>query len=169
MSQAASNWTPCSDQIVTLTTGELLHATHVGTLRRVDALTNMRKSQYGTSEKHFGWQNALSGALAEQAFAKWADMDWRASIKPDNDVGDVGPFHVRSQAEHENPHLILHPRDLDDAVFVLVTGYDRTWSIRGCLRAKDGKKDEFWDETKRFPAFFVPFSALTDAQEFVVG
>ena len=85
---------------------------------------------------------------------------------PDVDEVDV---RTRSKDFYE---LILHPDDPDDRIFWLVTGFNGTYKIRGWIKAKDGKKDEYWNDPykKKFgksrPAFFVPHSALEDPNFF---
>jgi hypothetical protein len=75
------------------------------------------------------------------------------------------PVEVRSTS-HEGGCLLLHPKDKDDNIFVLLTGVAPNFKIRGWLYAKDGKNENYWmDIVGRRPAYFVPQEALKPIEE----
>lgn len=134
---------------------EIYVAAHVGIQRQVDNLQNGREDAYG-AEKNRGWQNHIEGALGEKAFAKAFGLYWSGHVG-DLDADDVGPYQVRTRSEYWH-ELILHKRDKDDRPYVLLTGLNGEYDIRGWMFARDGKKDKYWKDPtgKGRWAYFIP-------------
>jgi hypothetical protein len=148
---------------VTLTEAERQEAEAVGRQRSAKARRARRHEIYGATAQ----DPHPPGACAERAFAKWLGIRWRAATEPDNHEGDVGFWHVRSTA-HPWGRLIIHPRDLDAALFVLLIGEGVAWDICGYMQAAQAKAHrEWWGQPnpRKAAAWFVPQSALYEIVE----
>lgn len=145
--------------VVTLSWYELIQAATVGVRRQVDALRRARPEVYGAP--HRGeWDAHILGATAEMAVAKHLGVYWEGVVdRPETLAGDVGVVQVRGTSYLDGA-LILHDRDLDDAMFYLVAVDGRVCRLLGRILGRDGKIPPFWDPAKPRPAFFVPQSAL---------
>jgi hypothetical protein len=153
-----------ADQQITLTPSEIMMGALAGLMRHVQNISNRTADAYGYTGDN-PWQIDIEGCLGEMAVAKFLDVYWVG--KGQKYLPDVGPYQVRT-ARHHSYDLLLHPRDDDERIFWLVTGMDGHYSIRGWLRAKDGKTDEFWKEKAQNgrPCFFVPASRLNQPELF---
>jgi len=139
---------------IKLTPSETRLAAEVGITRQLVNLFKKRSDAYGCP-KGVGWQVHIEGCLGELVVAKHLDVYWSGNwekLKAD----DVGHYQVRTADSH-NKRLILHERDPDDKIFILVTGSAPDYLIQGWIYARDGKKPEFWSDPSRKgrPAFFV--------------
>jgi hypothetical protein len=145
---------------ITLTFPEILQAAFVGAMRQVENIRDAPERGHGDDGMN-DWQKNIEGALGEMAVASYLNLYWRGKgDKKSPDVG--GKCDVRTTTSH-NFHLRLHPTDIDDRPYWLVTGKNGSYRIHGWLLAKDGKKPEYWSELPGHPgrpAFFVPQSAL---------
>jgi len=148
--------------IIKLNYHEIITAAMGGVLRQLENMRDGRMNTHGLKkgEAH-DWQLHIEGCLGELAVAKAMNLYWS---KGQYGADDVGDFQVRT-TRRDQSDLILHPRDPDDKRFYLVTGYNGRYKICGWILGRDGKKLEYWkDPAGGRPAFFVPQSALTDAQ-----
>ena len=145
---------------VRLSTVEMRRSAIVGIMRRLNAKCAGRSETYGRARDP--WDTDIEAACAECAVAKGVGIEWAGATEPDYD-GDVGPLGVR-YTNNDRGSLILHERDPGDKVFVLVTGADGAYVLRGWILAADGKREEYWRTDVRTPAFFVPQSALEDIE-----
>jgi hypothetical protein len=143
---------------IVLDPSEMMLAATAGVMRQVENIKRGVKPAYGAGNER-DWQYGIEGAMGEFALAKYLGIFWYGKGKMRGD--DVGTLQVRTSSR-DNGDLILHPRDDDEKVFWLLTGLNGTYDVRGFIKAKDGKKQEFWrDPTgKNRPAFFVPQSEL---------
>lgn len=143
---------------VSLTRAEqLLWAHPVFGYRQVTNERDGRQDVYG-AEKRDGEQNSLDGCLTELAAAKGINVYWSGAF----DLGalDIGfALQVRS-TRNPNGGLIIHERDNDDEVFILVTGGPTHYVLQGAMRAGDAKKDAYWRADWTDPAWCVPQHAL---------
>jgi hypothetical protein len=145
---------------VTLTPAEMLSAAHVGIMRHVQNLKRDKAPMYGASGMD-DWQLHIEGALGECAVSKLLNLYWLGSVG-NLMAADVGRLQVRTRSKH-NYDLILHPADLDNAAYILVTGINGRYRVHGWIYGREGKLPEFWKDptgTGR-PAYFVPRSLLT--------
>ena len=150
-------------EAVRLTNSEMLTAAIIGVRRQVQNLAAGRADAHGASPED-GWTPHVEGSAGEMAVAKAFGMYWTGNM---GELGadDVGQLQVRTRSRHSYD-LILHRRDPDDRVFILVTGRMPEYLIQGWIMARDGKRDEFWaDPAKGRPAYFVPKSALRNVDE----
>lgn len=146
---------------VDLTHEELLVAGIVGVMRQADALKRQRPSAHGYDEKD-PWTKHVEGAAAEMAVAKVTNRYW-SPLKAGALYGgpvDVGRMIQVRQTKRGDGCLLLHRSDADDHVFVLVIGSPPSFDVVGWIKAKDGKRPEFWRTFTGRPAFFVPQEAL---------
>jgi len=106
------------------------------------------------------WGIHIEGAAAELAFALWRGLEWSEVAGDHHDVeGDVAHVQIRS-TPYSNGRLIVHRTDPDDAPFVLLTGAAPSFTVRGWIWGRDAKRDQWWLEQFKRPAFFVPQDAL---------
>jgi len=131
----------------------------MGITRQIRNLMKGRPNAYGCAPD-VGWQVHIEGCCGELAVAKYLDRYWNGNFE-DLKADDVGQYQVRTRSNH-GWDLILHDRDLDDRIFILITGMAPQYVIRGWIRAGDGKKKEFWSDPsgKNRPAYFVPQDCL---------
>lgn len=143
--------------VVTLTPSEIFDAAQVGCQRQVQNIKNNSTPAYGSGSRN-DWQLHISGALGEKALAKYLGIYW--SGKGQMRAPDVGNVDVRTRSEDWHD-LIIHPNDPDDRTFYLLTGNNGTYTVHGCIQAKDAKVKDFWkDPAGGRPAYFIPQSAL---------
>lgn len=142
---------------VTLTSAEIMMAAQAGIMRQVENIKTKAEPYYGASDVA-DWQLHIEGCLGEFALAKYLNVWWGG--KGNKRSADVFLYDVRTAASHSHS-LILHPDDPDDRTFWLVTGRNGAYRVHGYIKARDGKKQEYWKEpVKNRAAFFVPQSAL---------
>jgi hypothetical protein len=143
---------------VTLTSYELALGAFAGSMRQVENVKRGRRASYGAGHDN-DWQLNIEGVLGEMALAKFLGIYWSGKGEfRGPDLG--GEIEVRTNAR-DNGDLILHPKDLDDRPFWLLTGRSGSYVVRGWLLARDGKRPEYWrDPVGGRPAFFVPQSVL---------
>lgn len=151
---------------MTLTWDEMILGATVGVRRRVYALSKGLPQHHGC-EASPRWDLDIEGACGELALAKYLGVYWRSTVGR-LDLPDVGRFQVRT-SRRDNASLLLRPKDEDEQIFVLVTGYSPTYILRGWILAKNGKLEQYLRDPKtRGPAFFVPQGALVSMDQLKV-
>lgn len=146
---------------ITLTPAEYVHAAQAGFLRQAANVCRGRRDAHGYSGD--GYDIHVLGAVGEYVVARALGLFWAGPGRLA--APDVGTLQVRtrSQADYD---LIVHPRDADDAVFVLVTGQELRYVVRGWMYGRDAKQRHFWrDPAGNRPAFFVPQACLRRIEE----
>jgi len=143
---------------VTLTNEEVKEAKEVAMARQAENVLKGRKPAYGINPQNDLRVHTL-GACGELAVAKALDIPWtgaRIFRAP-----DVGQFEVRTTV-YQSGHLILHPKDNDNSIFILVIGEENTFELKGWIYGEKGKSRSYWkDKSKKDrPAYFVPQIAL---------
>jgi hypothetical protein len=154
---------------VRLSKHESFMAAVVGVTRHVAS------QEYDTSSRHhgrdYGWHSDIEGACAELALAKWLDVFWDGSVNTFK-APDVGAFQVR-HTQHLAGHLILKENDSEDEAFVLVTGTNPSFTIRGYMFARDGMQDQYRREhmgegvngdARIFSGWWIPQADLSPAE-----
>lgn len=145
---------------------EFFHAATVGIIRNIQNLTKGHKQLYGAKEED-GWKMNIQGACGESAVAKMLNIYYSGNI------GNLKACDVNNKdrnievrtATKDHYRLILHPKDPDESIFVLVTGLAPKFSIKGWLFAKEAKQEKYWQDTGNGrPAYFVPQNDLKDIQ-----
>jgi hypothetical protein len=144
--------------VVRLDYSEMIHAAQAGVLRRVENIKLKTKQSNGFASG--SWQADIEGAMYECAVAKGLGLYWPGKGRLRG--ADAGPLQVRG-TEYAGGRLAVHPNDEDDAPFVLVTGRDGVYTLRGWMYGRECKRQDWWGEFKEGknqPAFIVPTEAL---------
>lgn len=145
---------------IELTQMEIFTAASAGVRRRMSAIRHGRIQPYGDPGENV-WDIDIESAAAEMSVARAVDAFWTPVVrKPEELEGDCGAYQVRS-TWRSNGRLIIHDEDLDDAVFIFVTGRIPTFTICGWMFGWEAKDIRFWKEDAPRPAFFVPQDALS--------
>lgn len=145
---------------VTLTGAEMVIASYVGTARHMAALKLGLKDAYGYDGEN-GLALHIAGVAGEMSVARALNVYWLPTVNTFKSGGDVGDdIQVRCRSSHTYD-LLVRPDDPDDALFVLVTGEAPELVVRGAMRGREAKREEWKrDYGGRPPAYFVPQSAL---------
>jgi hypothetical protein len=138
-----------------------LYAT-VGIERRISGLKENRQNTYNMKAGD-EWKNDIEGAGGEMAVAKALGLYWSGALgvlrAPDLS-GYARRIEVRTTAVPTG-HLLLHPRDPDNAICILVVGSTPRFELKGWILGKDGKLKVYEKELNPGrPAFCVPQEAL---------
>jgi hypothetical protein len=144
---------------VDMTNYEVKIAASIGAARRVMKLFSPSRRDYNGAEVEDGWRIDIEGACGEMVLAKWARAYWSGNLGR-LDLADVGPLQVRTRTRHDY-ELPLYDKDHPDHLFVLVTGVAPQFALRGWIRARDGKRNEWVRSPKPSRcAYFVPTERL---------
>ena len=149
---------------VVLDETEMEWASLAGAVQRGFSMGAGYQARYG--HKGDPWSIQLEGVRAEMAVAKYLDVYWRPSLgRQRNGERDVASFEVRSRKRADGG-LILHRQDPDEAVFILVVPAPPVFRLVGWIRAKEGKREEWWGDPYGYgrPAFFVPQPMLVPVE-----
>ncbi len=145
---------------VTLSGAQMMQAALTGVMRQVSNLKHGRKPRYGADDAA-DWQLHIEGCMGEMAVAAVLGIFWDGKLH-DLSPGDVAAIEVRTR-RHDWHDLILHPQDDDNARFILVTGGNGCYVLKGWCFGYEGKRDEHWkDPARGRPAYFVPAEVLHD-------
>jgi hypothetical protein len=145
-----------------------LNSHEVGAAVRVGALRHWEAVRGGMADCHGfegdGWGVHIEGALGEMAAAKSLNIYWDGSVNTFK-ADDLAGIQVRTRSQ-ESYELIVRPSDSDNAAYVLVTGKYGKYDVRGWIRGKDAKREEWLaNHGSRPPAYFVPHQALKPIEE----
>lgn len=154
---------PEDQPTVTLSWPEVMEGVLCGGHRRIE---NLRWGTRSNAPPEVGWQRDIEGGLAEKALAKHLNLYHHgAYVFRAADIS--GTVQVRGTPRADGCLLVHKPgrgANLDDPndAFVLVTGCDGTYTIRGWLPGHAAMLPEYWCDRGRNgrPAFFVPQAAL---------
>ena len=148
--------------MVELTPPEMITAGMNGIMRRTKQI-----AVNSFSENH-NWDSEIEGALAEAAVAKRLNLFNCSSV----DVfkgGDVDQFQVRS-TRHDDGGLILRPGDVKEGttgtIYILVTGQDGIYTLRGWSRDTDVCAEAYWHDVKK-PFWLMPQAEVVPMSELV--
>ncbi len=138
----------------------------VGVMRRTRGLYKF-EGAHGV-RPDVGWQIDIEGALGEMAWAKASNMYWSGAKgyrERGKIISDVNNDEVRTTPLSYG-RLILHEKDSDHKAFILLTGSDGNYIIRGYIKGINGKREKFWkDPVGGRPAYFVPQYELNPIHE----
>jgi hypothetical protein len=135
----------------------------VGAAVRVGGLRNWQSIRAGLHDAHGydgdGWGIHIEGAMGEMAAAKALNVYWDGSVNSFK-TNDLNGIQVRTRSEHYYD-LIVRPEDDNNAIWILVTGKNGIYNVRGWILGRDAKQKE-WIQTygRRPPAHFVPQNKL---------
>jgi hypothetical protein len=139
--------------MVTLTQEEMLEAAVVGCRRRIDSIFSGRKDNQRTNRDD-AWQNDIEAAAAELALCKHLGLEWNRGVNTFK-APDAGVYQVR-QTKYERGHLIVRPKDPDEATYVLVIGQCTVYVPVGWLTGREAKVHANW----KVDAWWVPMEGL---------
>jgi hypothetical protein len=150
---------------VSLTWYEYSVAAHVANLRCIESNRDGRLNAHGFT-KGSGWEVNVEGAGAELAVAKYFGWYWDFSVNTFK-APDLGSkVQVRWTHSH-NFSLIVRPRDPEDDVYVLVSGWGPDYKIQGFMYGHEAK-NQLWlrtESTGRPDAYMVPNDRLTPIEQ----
>lgn len=147
---------------INLTNFEFAFGAQVGLMRGLMNKKKGRKDAYGCPNDG-GWTQNIEGSCAEYAISKLLNVHWDGSmenLKACDVIGLNYPIEVRSTS-HNGGRLILHPKDKDNNIFILLIGVAPNFEAKGWIYAKDGKKEEYYtDPLGNRAAYFIPQEKL---------
>jgi len=148
---------------IQLSPSEIAMASFVGCQRAVQNIQGGKTKSNSGEPEHAHFDRMIKGALAEAALAKHLDRYW---WKGQKDLPDVGEVDVRC-THYENGHMEIHDWDKDNRKYYLLTGMLGSYTIRGWIYGKDGKKPEYWRvmQPGRPEQFWVPQAVLNPVIE----
>jgi hypothetical protein len=136
----------------------------IGSTRKLRAMAKRVPEPYGepTGDR---WSIDIESCAAEFIVAKHMGMFWPPySDHPGELPGDVGTLQIRSTPRKDG-RLIVHERDKDEAIFVLVRGQIPEFEIAGWIRGADCKQPRYMFEGDGRPAYFVAAEELRPMHE----
>ena len=149
---------------IELTEKELVKIGTYGLQRCAMSLSVGRRGAHGFDRNHERWQIDVEGVLTEYAAAKALGVSYHpVTDRSDTELGDIAPGLQVRGTKYPNGNLIMHKTDVDEHVFILVTGVYGRYDVRGWIQAKEGKKQKYWrgnPANTRPPCFWVPQDAL---------
>ena len=151
---------------ISLTKKEIMQGALVGVMRHTECIR--KHTKLNQQDAKVGWQNDIEGALGEMAWAKAVNKYWSGAstfLENGSSVSDVDDIEVRT-TPLDSGKLILRVNDSDTKRFVLVTGLDGRYVIRGFIFGSEGKQQRFISApNRRTAAFFVPQAELYNINE----
>lgn len=148
---------------VALTTDEIVSYGAMGLARCAEALEKRRVGAHGFDRNHERWQIDVEGVLCEAAAAKALGRAYEQQGELgqlDALIGDIAPGVQVRGTKYATGSLLIHDRDPDDHVFILVTGIYGVYDLRGWIWGREGKKKSLWKEYKGRGAYWVPQEKL---------
>lgn len=109
------------------------------------------------------WCPDIEGTCAERAFARAMSLYWAPSAGVQvGPQGDCCGWEVRYPIP-PNRKLLLRDNDHDERPYVLVVGAWPTYTVRGYVLGRDGKREKYRSagDPKRDPCYLVPPDDLT--------
>lgn len=141
---------------IALTNDERKKYAMVGVHRRSNALERGRKGAHGFNRDNVGWQIDCEAAMAEYAAAKALGVTYSpVDDALDTHLGDIGRHLQIRSTQYNTGSLLVHDRDPEDDYFILVTGQDGVYDIRGWIQAKHAKQPAWWKVYKGRGAYWV--------------
>jgi hypothetical protein len=150
--------------VIVLDPPELRAAAIAGIDRRISAMQKQRRGNHGFDREDF-WRIDIEGACAEAAVAKFLAVPFSPVVGAlDTALGDVAGLQVRS-TKYGSGSLLIHNSDADDHIFILVTGENGKYALRGWRYARDCKHPSLWKTYKGRGSFWVPQDMLLPMKE----
>lgn len=157
---------------IRLTDYEFAIAIQIGTYRQLSNLKKGRKDAYGAPSED-GLNLHIQGACGESAVAKALNIYWSGNmgkLKACDVNHKKHKIEVRTRSK-DWYELIIHEKDNDDAIFILVTGVAPNFKLVGWCFGRDGKKQKYLKDPTGYrpPAFFVPQDDLQNMKRLFKG
>lgn len=137
--------------------------------RQLNAITKGLADKHGFEKGTKGpWQGHIEGVLAEMAVASVLGCYFNGSIT--SWKGEDLPHLQIRQTDYPHGKLIIRPEDGENFYYVLVTGCNGKYNVRGWVWGRSVKESQtHWEEPKpgdKRPGYWgVPQSALNDMEE----
>ncbi len=150
---------------VTLTTTEWMRAGYVGLQRHIASKRQGLQDKHG-ADKEKGFDLHIIGACGELAAAKAIGRYWPGGINTfkSPDIGTNVQVRYRSVDWYD---LIVRSDDPPDHLYVLVTGKDDAYEVRGWAYGWEGPKLGDWkDYGNREFSWFIPQGRLRTMDTF---
>lgn len=154
---------------VTMCPTELRMAGVAACDRQINAISKGLKDKHGFEKGTKGpWQGHVEGVLAEMAVASVLNAYFNGSIT--SWKGEDLPHVQVRQTDYPQGKLIIRPEDGESFYYVLVTGSNGSYSVRGWIWGREVKESkEHWVEPEekdpRPGHWRVPHTALYDMRE----
>lgn len=144
---------------VELNTIEMQKAVKIGGDRRIFNLKNKTRDDSGKDQSN-GWHCDIEGAMGECAFSVWSGIPWDGNFG-DYQADDVGVGQIRT-TKYWTGDLWFFKTDKPAKIYILVTGENGHYRLRGWLHGRDGMRDEYWTTKRadRPESYFVPQSKI---------
>jgi hypothetical protein len=152
---------------IQFTMNEIIVAAKIGTYREFDSITRGHVRDHNTNatrHQSIRWQNAIMGFLGEIAVSKYLNVPITSKDLHFKrlDVGNI--IEVRT-SDYDNPHLLLHPIDSDNAICVLVRIHYPEQNLPiayllGWIPAHEGKQMKYWRHIGNPPCYWIPSKEL---------
>jgi hypothetical protein len=155
---------------LTLNESQYQQALDIAHRRQAAALKKNRPSAHGYNESD-PLKVHLQGCVAELAISLITGQEWHAYLEILNDTPtkppDVGEHLQVRSTEYLTGHLIVHPGDGDEDLFILVVVRGKNLMLKGWLSGYEAKHQKYWgDKFKNGrPAYFIPQSDLRPCEE----
>jgi hypothetical protein len=148
---------------ICLTAPEMIEGSLCGSHRHVDNIINKSATD---APADWGWQRDVEGALTERALCKYLGLYHHGAYA--YRTADVsGRIQVRSSPRADACLIVHRPGkgwnlDSPDDAFVLITGVNGVYRIRGWLPGRAAQVEQYWMDKagNGRPAYFVPQAAL---------
>lgn len=95
----------------------------------------------------YPWQNHIEAALSEYAVSLMLELPWTGIEVGDYSSKDVGPYQVR-RTPPDRVELNVRVKDDPEDVFILVSGQDGRYYMRGWMLCADAQIPEYFRETQ---------------------
>lgn len=142
---------------VELELDEYEYAVYIGFKRQLLHLARRTRQRHGAVLNPYQDEEA---ACAECAVAAYYDLPWhdRAAGAEPYDCGFLQVRHTR----WDTGQLLVYPDEKDDDPFILVTGAEGIYYLRGWLPGAEAKDPRWWGTLCRegHPCFHVPQAEL---------
>ena len=143
---------------VELTWKEMMLGAQTGVMRQVENTRGKYRQPSINVGHDRDWQIHIEGALAELAAAKALGIFPAGGEFRSADLGSG--IEVRS-SQREVTWMYMKESDVDDNIFVRVTGLNGDYKIHGWITGREGKEFPLEDKYNRgFQSRFVPYDAL---------
>lgn len=146
------------NNMIELSKSEGFQASLVGIQRNIEAILDGRKTAFGKDKT---WTIHIEGACGELAVSKYMNLYWGGSVNTFKSDGDLcNGWEVRTRS-NDDWDLIIRNNDPEDRIYILVTGLFPKYYIKGWIKGKQGKQNQFYKNYGNYGhAWFVPQNYL---------
>jgi hypothetical protein len=157
---------------LTLNESQYQQALDIARRRQEAALKKNRPSAHGYDESD-PLKVHLQGSVAELAISLITGEPWHGYLEVLSEGAkkppDVGAnLQVRS-TDYPTGHLIVHPGDSDQDLFILAIVRGRNITLKGWLPGYEAKQPKYWGDKfrNRRPAYFIPQNDLRPCEALI--